>query len=110
MLEAFQVDLARNCPEHVPRGARFNPIRPERFPQPRDVAVERGRRGLGRSLTPQGFDQLVARGNAVGTQEQENEQSTLLRRAERDVHSVDGGLDRSEDPEGGVPATHDRRP
>jgi hypothetical protein len=77
----------------------LDPIRPERLPQTVDVHLERANRRRRRLVSPEGVDEAVARDDLTRPEEQRREQSSLLRRAERQAAPVVDGPDRAQDAE-----------
>ena len=65
-LEAADVHLFGRGSEEVARRARHDRVLAERLPQPRDVHLERLRRGGGRPLAPEPVDERVGRDDVPG--------------------------------------------
>jgi hypothetical protein len=63
------------------------------------VYLQGGRCRVGRRAVPQLVDQPIAGDRFVGMEQQEREQRSLFRAAERDRTAVLDGLQRPEDPE-----------
>jgi len=77
----------------------LDPLGTERSPQPVDVDLERGDGGTRRVGSPERVDEPVPRDDRVRVQQQQDEQGTLLRRAERERALIAQRLDRSQDAE-----------
>jgi len=97
-VELERVELAVLHPCEVPRGAGDEPRGPEELAQPRDVALHELVRASRRLIAPQLVDETLARDRLVCVQEQNAEQSALLRSAERHSAPVVVDLERTEYP------------
>jgi hypothetical protein len=97
-LEPSKVDLLRPEPDDITRWPGLDHLRPEEFAQGRDVAVQRRRCGLGRVLTPQGVEQLLAPDDLVRPEHEQGQQGALLRTRWRHVVAVLDDLERPQDP------------
>jgi hypothetical protein len=86
--ESVEVELVGLDVQHIAGGAPREAPVSEGLAQTRDVVVEgvRGRRR--RPLAPQAVDQAVAGDDLVRVQQQDGEERTLLRTAEREITTV----------------------
>ncbi len=112
VLEPGQVELRALDAQQVARLARDEPPVAHRTPQPRHVDLDALRDRRRRRLAPDLVDQPVGRDDLVGVQQQDREQGTLARAAERQRAAVRVGLHRSEQPElhrGSFTAPHPER-
>ena len=84
-LELRHVERTTRDVEHVPRrsGAQGRGGRLERCPEPADVAVDDGRYGRRRLISPDGVDQALGRDHLARVEQQERQHGALLRAAER---------------------------
>ena len=98
-LEARHVELVRIDTEHIPRRSRQHPIVTDRLAQMRDVDVERLRCARRLALAPEVVPQPFCRDDLVRVQEQDRQQGSLLRAAEREESRFAADLKRPEDPE-----------
>ena len=87
-LEAIAVQLPGIDPQPVAGRLREQALLPQHLAQARDLVRERMARGLGRLIAPQLLEQLLARHDAVGIQQQDGEQRALPRAADREQATV----------------------
>ena len=98
-LESFDVERARLDDDQVTRSSRDDGVATQRFPELRNVDLQRSRSRVGRRAVPERVDQAVARDNAVRLQEEKGEQRALLRAAKAEQPAALDDLQRTEDPE-----------
>ena len=93
-LEPLEVQLVSLDREHISLPLAPEPFRPDDLPQPKDESVERVGCAWRRRLSPETVDQPVPGDHPIRIQEQQGEQGTLFRPAERllspAAHDSDG--------------------
>ena len=98
-LESFDVERARLDDDKVTRSSRDDGVATQRFPELRNVDLQRSRSRFGRCAVPERVDQAIARDDAVRVQEEKREQRALLRAAKAEQPAALDDLQRTEDPE-----------
>jgi hypothetical protein len=82
--------------QEVPGRPRFEQTRGERLAKPRNVDLERRRRGRRRPFRPDGVEEVGTRYDAVRPEEEDGEHGPLLRPPEREAALAVERLDRTE--------------
>lgn len=104
-LEASEIELLRLELQPVARPMPLDAFRPDELAQPMHVHLQRRHRRSRRLVAPQHIDQAISWHDRVRVQQQEGEQSALLRRSQGERSVVSDGRDRSQNAEFDCPPT-----